>query len=143
MAAEAQQNSTVTVHYTCKHTDGKEFDTSYDREPLTFTLGSGQVIKGFEDGILGMKIGEKRTVNIPCLEAYGQRRDDMVMEYPKSDFPADMQPVVGLELHMSDNQANVFPVVIKEVKEDVVVLDANHPLADCDLIFDIELVAVA
>lgn len=143
MAAEAQQNSTVTVHYIGKHIDGKEFDTSYDREPLTFTLGSGQVIKGFEDGILGMKIGEKRTVNIPCLEAYGQRRDDMVMEYPKSDFPADMQPVVGLELHMSDNQANVFPVVIKEVKEDVVVLDANHPLAGCDLIFDIELVAVA
>jgi peptidylprolyl isomerase len=81
-------------------------------------------------------------VNIPVDNAYGHRSDDMMMEYPLAEFPADMKPEIGMELHMSDNAGNVFPVVITEVKADSVVLDANHPLAGEDLVFEIELVSV-
>ncbi len=140
---QVKNGDTVNVHYHGKLTDGSTFDSSEGRDPLQFTVGSGQVIKGFDDALIDMKIGEKKTVNIPVDQAYGQRSDNMMMEYPKSDFPADMQPEVGLELHMSDNAGNVFPVVIAEVQEEVVILDANHPLAGQDLIFEIELVSIA
>ncbi|MBN9482313.1 MAG: peptidylprolyl isomerase [Bacteroidetes bacterium 43-93] len=139
---QVKSGDTVNVHYHGKLTDGSTFDSSEGREPLQFTVGTGQVIKGFDDALIDMTIGEKKTVQIPVDNAYGQRNEDMIMEYPKSDFPADMQPVVGLELHMSDNAGNVFPVVIADVKEDVVLLDANHPLAGQDLIFEIELVSI-
>jgi peptidylprolyl isomerase len=139
---QVKNGDTVNVHYHGKLTDGSTFDSSEGREPLTFTVGSGQVIKGFDDALLDMKPGDKKTVHILVDDAYGQRREDMMMEYPKTDFPPDMQPVVGLELHMSDNTGNVFPVIIADVKADVVVLDANHPLAGQDLIFDLELVSI-
>ncbi|HEY1031548.1 MAG TPA: peptidylprolyl isomerase [Flavipsychrobacter sp.] len=140
---QVKNGDTVNVHYHGKLTDGSTFDSSEGRDPLQFTVGSGQVIKGFDDALIDMKVGEKKTVNIPVDQAYGQRSDNMMMEYPKSDFPADMQPQVGLELHMSDNAGNVFPVVIAEVQDEVVILDANHPLAGQDLIFEIELVSIA
>ena len=140
---QVKNGDTVNVHYHGKLTDGSTFDSSEGRDPLQFTVGSGQVIKGFDDALIDMKIGEKKTVNIPVDQAYGQRSDNMMMEYPKSDFPADMQPEVGLELHMSDNAGNVFPVVIAEVQDEVVILDANHPLAGQDLIFEIDLVSIA
>lgn len=139
---QVKNGDTVNVHYHGKLTDGSTFDSSEGREPLQFTVGGGQVIKGFDDAMLDMKPGDKKTVQIPVENAYGQRNDDMMMEYPKSDFPADMQPVIGLELHMSDNAGNVFPVVIAEVRDEVVILDANHPLAGEDLIFEIELVSI-
>jgi peptidylprolyl isomerase len=139
---QVKNGDTVRVHYHGKLTNGSTFDTSEGREPLEFKVGEGQVIKGFDDALMGMQPGEKKTVHIPVDEAYGQRNDDMMMEYPKSEFPADMKPEEGMELHMSDNSGNVFPVVIAEVKEDVVLLDANHPLAGEDLIFDIELVSI-
>lgn len=139
---QVKNGDTVSVHYHGKLTDGSTFDSSEGRDPLQFTVGSGQVIKGFDDALLDMKVGDKKTVNIPVENAYGERREDMMMEYPKSDFPADMQPAVGMELHMSDNIGNVFPVVIAEVKEEVVLLDANHPLAGKDLIFELELVSI-
>lgn len=132
----------VRVHYHGKLTDGTTFDSSEGRDPLEFTVGNGQVIKGFDDALLEMKIGDKKSVNIPVDQAYGERNNDMMMEYPKAEFPEDMNPQPGMEIHMSDNMGNVFPVVIAEVKEDMVVLDANHPLAGKDLIFDIELVSI-
>lgn len=132
----------VRVHYHGKLTDGSTFDTSEGREPLEFTVGNGQVIKGFDDAVLNMSVGDKITVNIPVDNAYGQRNDDMMMEYPKSEFPADMKPEVGMELHMSDNMGNVFPVVIEAVNDETVILDANHPLAGKDLTFDLELVSI-
>jgi peptidylprolyl isomerase len=140
---QVKNGDTVRVHYHGKLTNGSTFDSSEGREPLEFTVGQGQVIKGFDDALVNMNIGEKKTVNIPVDQAYGQRNDDMMMEYPKSEFPADMKPEAGMQLHMSDNVGNVFPVVITEVKDDVVILDANHPLAGEDLIFDIELVSIA
>ena len=141
--AQVKSGDTVRVHYHGKLTNGTTFDSSEGRDPLEFTVGSGQVIKGFDDAMLDMNVGEKKTVNIPVENAYGQRNDDMMMEYPRSEFPADMTPEVGMELHMSDNMGNVFPVVIAEVKEENVLLDANHPLAGEDLIFEIELVSIA
>jgi len=139
---QVKQGDKVNVHYQGKLTDGSIFDSSEGREPLVFTAGSGQVIKGFDDAVLEMKVGDKKTVNIPVLLAYGERNEDMVMEYPITEFPADMNPEVGMELQMGDNAGNVFPVVIVEVGDEVVVLDANHPLAGQDLVFDIELVSI-
>lgn len=139
---QVKKGDKVNVHYHGKLKDGTTFDSSEGREPLQFTAGSGQVIKGFDDAVIDMKTGEKKTVSIPVEHAYGERNDDMIMEYPISEFPEDMNPQVGMELQMGDNAGNVFPVVIKEVQGDVVVLDANHPLAGHDLIFDIELVSI-
>ncbi len=132
----------VRVHYHGKLTDGTTFDSSEGRDPLEFTVGNGQVIKGFDDALLDMKIGDKKSVNIPVDQAYGERNNDMMMEYPKAEFPEDMNPQPGMEIHMSDNMGNVFPVVIAEVKEEMVLLDANHPLSGKDLVFDIELVSI-
>ena len=140
---QVKNGDTISVHYHGKLTDGSTFDTSDGREPLEFKVGGGQVIKGFDDAVLGMQVGDKKTVTIPVADAYGDRRDDMMMEYPKSDFPDDMKPEVGMELQMSDNEGNVFPVLIAEVMDDVVILDANHPLAGEDLTFDLELVTIA
>ncbi len=139
---QVKSGDTVSVHYHGKLTDGSTFDSSEGREPLQFTVGQGQVIKGFDDALVDMIVGDKKTVQIPVNDAYGERRDDMLMEYPKNDFPPDMKPEAGMQLQMSDNQGNVFPVVIAEVLEDAVVLDANHPLAGQDLVFDIELVSI-
>ena len=106
---QVKQGDKVNVHYQGKLTDGSIFDSSEGREPLVFTAGSGQVIKGFDDAVLEMKVGDKKTVNIPVLLAYGERNEDMVMEYPITEFPADMNPEVGMELQMGDNAGNVFP----------------------------------
>jgi FKBP-type peptidyl-prolyl cis-trans isomerase 2 len=140
---QVKNGDTVRVHYHGKLTDGSTFDSSEGRDPLEFTVGEGQVIKGFDDAMINMNVGEKKTVNIPVDQAYGQRNEDMMMEYPKTEFPADMKPEAGMQLHMSDNVGNVFPVVVTEVLDDVVILDANHPLAGEDLVFEIELVSIA
>ena len=139
---QVQKGDKVNVHHHGKLTDGSVFDSSEGREPLAFTAGEGQVIKGFDDALLGMKIGEKKTVEIPVLYAYGERNDDMVMEFPISDFPEDMKPEVGMELQMGDNAGNIFAVVIVEVRDETVILDGNHPLAGQDLTFEIELVSI-
>lgn len=138
----AKAGDNVHVHYHGRLDDGTTFDSSEGREPLAFTAGSGQVIKGFDDAVIGMQVGEKKTVNIPVEHAYGERSDSMMMEYPISDFPADMKPEVGMELHMSDDQGNTFPVVIAQVNDKAVLLDANHPLAGKALNFEIELVSI-
>ncbi|HEY9177000.1 MAG TPA: peptidylprolyl isomerase [Flavipsychrobacter sp.] len=139
---QVKSGDTVKVHYHGKLTTGETFDSSEGREPLEFTVGSGQVIKGFDDALVNMAVGEKKTVQIPVGEAYGDRREDMIVQYPRQEFPAEMTPEVGMQLNMSDNTGNNFPVVITEVQEDVVVLDANHPLAGKDLIFDLEVVSI-
>lgn len=139
---QVKTGDTVHVHYHGTLSDGTTFDSSEGRDPLQFTAGSGQVIKGFDDAVIDMKVGDKKTVHIPVTDAYGERNEDMMIEYAISEFPADMKPEVGMELQMGDNSGNVFPVVIVEVNDDVVVLDANHPLAGKDLTFEIELVNI-
>lgn len=139
---QVKAGDTVKVHYHGKLTDGTTFDSSEGREPLEFEVGSGAVIAGFDSGVTGMKVGDKKTIQIPVDEAYGQKQEDLLMEFPKERFPADATPEVGMQLSMSNGQGQNFPVVVREVKEDVVVLDANHPLSGEDLVFDLELVEI-
>jgi FKBP-type peptidyl-prolyl cis-trans isomerase 2 len=139
---QVKKGDTVKVHYHGKLTDGSTFDSSEGREPLEFEVGGGMVIPGFDNGVTGMAVGEKKTVTIPADEAYGQKHEEMIMEFPKERFPADMNPEVGMQLNMSNGSGQNFPVVIIEVKDEVVILDANHPLAGEDLTFDLELVEI-
>lgn len=132
----------VSVHYHGKLTDGTTFDSSEGRDPLQFKVGEGQVIKGFDNALIDMEVGQKKTVNIPVDEAYGQPAQENFLEFQKSEFPEDIKPEIGAQLHLSDNQGNTFPVVITEVKPESVILDANHPLSGKELVFDIELVEV-
>jgi len=139
---QVKKGDKVKVHYHGRLTSGETFDKSEGREPLEFEVGSGMVIKGFDDGVTGMAVGEKKTINIPHLEAYGPKNPDMLIEMPKDRFPQDMEIEVGMPLGMSDGQGQQFQVIVAEIKEDAVMLDANHPLAGQDLIFDLELVAI-
>ncbi|HTQ28028.1 MAG TPA: peptidylprolyl isomerase [Puia sp.] len=139
---QVKAGDTVKVHYHGRLTDGSTFDSSEGRQPLEFEVGSGMVIRGFDNGVMGMSVGDKRTIQIPVAEAYGPVDPQMLMDFPVDRFPEDMKPEVGMQLNMSNSAGEHFPVVIKEVKGDVVVLDANHPLAGEDLIFDLELVEI-
>lgn len=139
---QVQNGDKIRVHYHGKLRSGETFDSSNGREPLEFTVGSGQVIKGFDEGVKGMKVGDKKTVEIAVGDAYGEKQQEMMIEFPKEQFPADMNPEVGMQLMMSNGSGQNFPVTVAEVKEDSVILDANHPLAGQDLIFDLELVEI-
>jgi FKBP-type peptidyl-prolyl cis-trans isomerase 2 len=130
------------VHYHGKLTNGDTFDSSEGREPLEFTVGGGQVIKGFDNGVMGMQVGDKKTVEIGVQDAYGEKQDEMIIEFPKDQFPPEMNPEVGMQLMMNNGAGQQFPVTVAEVHETTVVLDANHPLAGQDLVFDIELVSI-
>ncbi len=140
--AQVKSGDKVKVHYHGKLTTGETFDSSAGREPLEFEVGSGMVIKGFDDGVTGMAVGDKKTINIPFDEAYGPRNPEMVIDMPKERFPEDMEVEVGMPLVMSDGQGQQFQVTIVEIKETSVILDANHPLAGKDLVFDLELVEI-
>jgi FKBP-type peptidyl-prolyl cis-trans isomerase 2 len=140
--AQVKSGDKVKVHYHGKLNSGETFDSSAGREPLEFEVGSGMVIKGFDEGVTGMAVGEKKTINIPFDEAYGPRNPEMLIEMPKDKFPIDMDIEPGMTLGMSDPQGQQYQVTIVEIKEDVVILDANHPLAGLDLIFDLELVEI-
>ena len=129
---QAKSGDTVKVHYHGKLTDGTTFDSSEGRDPLEFKVGSGSVIKGFDEGVEGM-----------ADEAYGQKDESRVIDFPKANFPPDLNPEVGMQLNMSNGAGQVIPVVIVEVGEDMVMLDANHPLAGQDLVFDIEMVDIS
>ncbi|HEX4850556.1 MAG TPA: peptidylprolyl isomerase [Puia sp.] len=137
-----KSGDTVRVHYHGKLTNGTSFDSSEGRQPLEFTVGSGMVIRGFDNGVLGMIVGDKKTISIPVQEAYGPVNPQMIMDFPLERLPEDLSPEVGMQLQMSNNSGQQFPVVIKEIRPDVIVLDANHPLAGEDLIFDLELVEI-
>ena len=140
---QAKSGDTVKVHYSGRLTDGTTFDSSSGRDPLEFKVGNGDVIKGFDEGVAGMSVGEKKTVHIPADEAYGQKEEDRVVNFPRANFPPDMEPEVGMQLNMTNGGGQVIPVTIVDVDAENVILDANHPLAGQDLIFDIELVDIS
>ena len=140
---QVKAGDTVKVHYTGKLSSGEQFDSSAGREPLEFTVGEGQMIKGFDAALPGMTKGEKKTINIAAEDGYGERVDEAIIEFPKENVPEDMKLEPGMSLTLSNQQGQPVPVVVVEVKEDVIVLDANHFLAGQELIFDIELVEIA
>ncbi len=140
---KAKKDDQVKVHYTGTLTSGEVFDSSVEREPLAFTVGAGQMIKGFDDAVNGMEINEKKKVSIPAAEAYGERNDQLMQIVPKSDLPDDMDPQLGQTLVASGPDGQQSHVVIAEVTEETITVDANHPLAGKDLVFDIELVEIA
>lgn len=141
--SEAKKGDTVKVHYTGKLKDGSVFDSSKDRDPLEFTLGEGQLIPGFEEAVIGMEEGSDSTVDIPVDKAYGQPQDELKMEVPKTELPDDIDPQVGMQLQVQQTESGrSVPVTITEVKDETITLDANHPLAGKDLVFDIELVEI-
>lgn len=135
-----KKGDVVKVHYTGTLTSGEQFDSSAGREPLEFTVGAGQMIKGFDAGVEGMTLGDKKTINIPAAEAYGEWSEENVIEFPKENIPAEMQLEIGMELMLRDNMGRPVPVIVHALEAEVVKLDANHSLAGKELIFDIELV---
>ena len=139
---QVKSGDKVKVHYHGKLTNGETFDSSDGRDPLEFEVGGGMVIRGFDDGVSGMQVGEKKTVNIPFNEAYGPRNPEMIVEFPKDRFPKEMEIEIGMPLMMSGGQGEQFQVVVTQIKDETVMLDANHPLAGQDLVFDIELVEI-
>jgi FKBP-type peptidyl-prolyl cis-trans isomerase 2 len=140
---QVKSGDTVKVHYHGRLVDGTTFDSSQGRDPLEFEVGTGMVIKGFDDGVKGMTVGDKKTIQIPVDEAYGPKDPTMLVEFPRDQFPDDLKPETGMQLNMSNSAGQVIPVTITEVKDESVILDANHPLAGQELIFDIELVDIA
>ena len=139
---QVKEGDVVQVHYTGKLLTGEQFDSSADREPLEFTVGAGQMIKGFDAALPGMTIGEKKTINISAEEGYGERNQEAIIEFPRNNVPPDMKLEEGMTLTLSNEQGQPVPVIVQEIKDDIVVLDANHFLAGQELVFDIELVRI-
>ncbi len=142
--AKAKNGDKVTVHYTGKFEDGKVFDTSLDGQPLSFELGNGRVIQGFNDVVVGMEPGESKTVTISPDKAYGDYKKELVIKVEKSKLPPDADPQIGQKLsanHSGNDTKINFTIV--EIEDDVLTLDANHVLSGRNLVFDIELVEVS
>jgi len=139
---QAKEGNVVKVHYSGRLTDGTLFDSSEGREPLEFTVGAGQMIRGFDAGVLGMAIGEKKTLQIAAEDAYGMRDEEAIIEFPADNIPEDMKLEPGMQLTLRNQNGQPVPVIVLEVKDDVVIMDANHMLAGQDLVFDVELVEI-
>jgi peptidylprolyl isomerase len=142
MAGIVKKGDTVRVHYTGKLEDGKEFDSSLKRQPLQFEVGAGSVIKGFEDAVVGLKQGEKKSVTIPPDDAYGSYDENLLVEMPKTSLPEGVNPEVGTRLQIVNQQGHALPVVVTDILDESIKLDANHPLAGKTLLFDIEVVEI-
>lgn len=140
--SKVKANDTVKVHYTGTLQDGSVFDSSRDKDPIEFTLGQGQIIPGFEQGVLDMSVNETKTINIPTKEAYGERNDQMIQEVPMSQLPPEIKPEVGMGLMSQTPDGQQMQLTVAEVKENSIVVDANHPLAGKDLTFEVELVEI-
>lgn len=141
--SQVKKDNTVKVHYTGKLDDGEIFDSTVERgEPIKFTIGQGQIIPGFEEGVINMKVNEKKTINIPKEEAYGEIRKELVQEVPKSQLPENVKPEIGMGLTSQTQDGQKINLVVKDVKEDTIVVDGNHPLAGKNLIFDLEVVEI-
>lgn len=140
---QAKSGDTVRIHYTGTLDDGTQFDSSEGRDPLEFALGGGQVIPGFDSAVDGMTVGESKSVTIAPEQAYGERHEQLVQQVPKSALPEDMKPEVGMQLQSQSPDGQVMNLVVTEVEEATITVDANHPLAGQALTFAIELVEIA
>ncbi len=138
----AQNGNTVTVHYTGTLNDGTQFDSSRNREPLSFQIGSGQVIPGFNAGLVGMNVGDTKTIVVPHQDAYGPKVTDAIQEVPKQRFPGDFEIRIGETIAGQTDDGRNFNAIIVSEQDDTVTLDFNHPLAGEDLTFEVELMTV-
>ncbi|GGD40233.1 peptidyl-prolyl cis-trans isomerase [Muriicola marianensis] len=139
---KVKANDTIRVHYTGKLTDGQVFDSSLERDPLEVTLGQGALIPGFEKGLIDMQVNENKTITIPKEEAYGEVREELFQKVNKSDLPEEINPEVGMGLVATRPDGSEQQLRVVDVKEEHIVIDANHPLAGQDLIFDLTLVEI-
>jgi peptidylprolyl isomerase len=139
---QVKEGDTVRIHYTGTLADGETFDSSQGRDPLEFTVGSGQIIPGLDAALPGMAVGDKKTVEVPAADAYGAADPDAKQAVPRADIPEDIPLDIGTRLQVQTPQGQVMPVTVAEVTESEVILDANHPLAGQDLTFAIELVDI-
>jgi FKBP-type peptidyl-prolyl cis-trans isomerase 2 len=140
--SKVEKNNKVKVHYTGRLTNGEQFDSSVGRDPLEFTVGAGQMIPGFDSAVEGMELNEKKTITLAPEQAYGPRHDQLINEVPRTQLPSDMKPEVGQSLVASSQDGRQQRVQVTEVSETSITVDANHPLAGKELIFDIELVEI-
>lgn len=140
--SQAKSGDTVHVHYTGKLDDGSVFDTSEGRDPLTFQLGQGQVVPGFEKAVMGMAVGEKKVETISSDQAYGPRLKQLTFTVPRENLPEGYDPQTGQVLRMETRDGRQMDVMVADANEDSVKLDANHPLAGKDLTFEIEMVRI-
>lgn len=141
--ATATNGDTVHVHYTGTLDDGTVFDSSEGRDPLSFTVGAGQVVPGFDEAIAGMQVGDSKKVRLAPADAYGEHRDDLVLDVPNEQLPDGLVPEVGMELGLRGQDGQTMPVRVAAVGSDAITLDANHPLAGKSLTFDVTLVDIA
>ncbi len=132
----------VKIHYTGTLDDGTKFDSSEGRDPLSFEMGAGMVIPGFETGVKDMAVGEKKSIHIPAAEAYGEVRKEMVMEFERNQLPEGLEPEAGMSLQMQGPEGQPIPVQITAVAETTITIDANHPLAGQNLNFELELIKI-
>ena len=140
--AKAKNGDAVKVHYTGKLEDGTVFDSSENREPIKFTIGEGNVIPGFEEAVVGMSPGESKTEKVPADQAFGPYREELVVDIDRERIPRGIDPKVGQQLRFEKTDGGITEVLVKGVTESKVTLDANHPLARNDLVFDIELLEI-
>ncbi len=139
---EVREGDIVKVHYTGRLTSGEVFDSSEGKDPLEFEVGAGMMIEGFDQAVIGMAVGEKKTVTIAPEEGYGPRFEEMVMEFPKANLPEDLVPELGMQLTLSSASGEQWAVTITHIAEEKITLDGNHHLAGQELEFDIEVVEV-
>ncbi len=137
-----ETNDQVTLHYKGTLSDGEQFDSSEGREPLSFKVGGGQVIPGFDEAVIGMKPEESKKFTIPADKAYGTVREDLIHKVERSSIPAELNPHEGQRLVSNLEDGRQIPVTVTEVTEETITLDANHPLAGKDLTFEIQIVSV-
>ncbi len=140
--AQAKHGDTVKVHYTGKLADGTIFDSSVQGDALQFTLGSGQLIPGFEKAVFGMDVGEEKSFIIPADEAYGAHHADRVFTVARSSLPPQMNPALGQRFQVRQQDGSTLAVVVAAVSDADVTFDANHPLAGRDLTFEIQIVEI-
>ncbi|GJL82184.1 MAG: peptidyl-prolyl cis-trans isomerase [marine bacterium B5-7] len=140
--SQAKSGDTVRVHYTGKLDDGTQFDTSVERDPLKFELGSGQLINGFDVAVEGMQVGENKTVRIEADDAYGQRDEQLLQNIPKDALPEDLNPSVGMPLQAQGPDGQTVKLLVVAVEDETITVDGNNPLAGEALTFDIELVEI-
>lgn len=139
----AEKGSKITIHYKGTLEDGTVFDQSSKEAPLSFTIGSGEIIEGLDSEVIGLTKGDKKTINVPADKAYGPRHEEMIGEVPKENFPEDLAYEIGDSLVVQTQEGQDVQVKVMEIKEEAVILDGNHELAGKDLIFEIEVLEVA